>query len=122
VAGFATDKIRAAALLVHAALALAVGATMLDIDAAAWVRAVLLGVTLVPVAATAPALIGLRHNRLRWLALVLVLFAGLGSMEVIATGTVAAAVLLLSALLELGLVLILVRRPLPRAHDAPGVS
>lgn len=113
-----TTGIHRAALVVHAGLALALAATLIAVALPPGLRLAGIAVAWLPLAATLPGLIGRRIEALRWLALALVLYAGFGTVEVMATGTLAAAAVLLAALLELGLVLMLCLRTPPRGPGA----
>ena len=107
--------LRNGALLMHLGLAAAITATLLAAVPGPGLRWLLLGIALLPLAFTLPGLLACRVTALRWLALALVFYTGIGSMEAIAAGSLAAAGLLLFALVELALVLILLRHPLPPA-------
>lgn len=111
-------RFRGALLVTHAGLAVAVTATLAAVDAALPVRLVLIVAALLPLVATLPGLVRMRIQALRWLAFALVIYAGLGSVEVMATGTLAAGALLLFALLELGLVMAVSRRLALLSRDA----
>jgi hypothetical protein len=96
-------------LLTHLGLAAAVCATLFMTETSMAMRAMLTGIALLPLVATLPGLLAGRHSVLPWLALTLVAYTGLGTVEVIATGSLAASLLLLLALLELALALSLRR-------------
>lgn len=96
-------------LPLHFALAAALALTVLDFGLAPLPRAALAVVALLPLALCLPGLLAGRKETLRWLALILVLYAGFGCVEVVAAGTMTAVVLLLTALLELALTLITLR-------------
>ena len=101
-------------LALHLALAAAVALTIVDFALAPGPRAVLILLALLPLALSLYGLIAGRTSTLRWLALALVLYAGLGSVEVIAAGSWPAVGLLLFALLELAGALIWLRHPPPQ--------
>jgi hypothetical protein len=63
-----------------------------------------------------------RRSSMRWLALALVLYTGLGAVEVIARPHAAAVAVLLFALIEFGLVLSLTRAPSSQSPRATGES
>jgi len=114
--------LRRALIALHLALALSISLALFQIQAAGAIRAGLIGLALLPLALILPRLIGGGTTALSWLALVLVLYAGLGSVEVIATQSLAAAVWFFSALGELGLVVMLNRRPGPGGRGGPEES
>jgi hypothetical protein len=109
-------------LTAHVGLALAVGLTLGRLALGPGFRSILILIALLPLVLTLRGLMAGRGESLRWLALALVLYAGLGAVEVIATGTWAAIFLLLCALIELALVLILVRAPSLQSPPAAGES
>jgi uncharacterized membrane protein len=92
-------------LSAHLCLAIAVGWTLAALEVSAGARLLLLGCAVLPLLLFIPGLVAGRRNTLRWLAVALVLYAGLATVEVIATATLAAAAWLLFALLELALTL-----------------
>ena len=98
----------------HLALALALGLSIGNFPIAAAARGAIGIVALLPLALTLRGLAARRPATLRWLAVALVLYAGFGSVEVIATGSLPAIALLLASLLELAATLILLRHPPPR--------
>ena len=110
----------AAALHVALGIAFAVMVVSLDLDAP--LRALIAVIALAPAAFTLPGLMAGRPEALRWLAVLLVLYAGLGAVEVVARGHPAAAGVLLFALIELALVLSLTRLPPPQGPRAAGES
>ena len=98
----------------HFALAAAVALTVRDFALTPGARVVVALLALLPLILSLRGLIAGRTATLRWLAVALVLYAGLGSVEVIATSSRPAIGLLLFALLELAATLILLRHPRPR--------
>lgn len=109
--------LRVGAVGIHLALALSVTAALATLQAGGWVRMLLIGVALLPLALSLPGLMRSDSATQRWLALALVLYAGLGSVEVIATMSLAAAGWFFCALIELALVVMLSRQAAPRARD-----
>lgn len=114
--------LRRLAVAVHVALMAATAAVFADYALAAVWRGVLLTLALLPLALTLPGLAAGNRNALRWLAVALVLYCGLGSVEAIAARTLAAATTFLLALVELALVLSLSRRRGARSRAAAGES
>lgn len=110
-------RLQRVALGLHAVLVVALAASLLSVNLPLAWRLGLALLVVLPLLATLPGLIGRRLTALRWLALVLVLYVGFGSVEVVATRTPAAAAVLLAALLELGLVLMLCQRTPPQVPD-----
>lgn len=78
----------------------------------------LIALGLVPPALSFRGLLARDSGVLRWLALALVLYCGLGAVEVIAAGSVPAVALLFCSLLELALTLMLIRRNGARSRAA----
>jgi uncharacterized membrane protein len=109
---------RRAAIAAHVGLLIAVPVTIAGFALSLPLRALVAGILMLPLALTLPGLVTGRSASLRWLALALVLYCGFGCVEVIATGTPAAALTLLFALAELALVLMLIRRSGARSPDA----
>jgi hypothetical protein len=97
----------------HFGLLVAVVATIAAFDLALWLRLGLATTASLPLLATMRGLLTARGPALPWLALALVGYAGLGTVEVIAGLSIAAGLLLFLALLELGLLLILRRATRP---------
>jgi len=97
------------AMLAHLGLMTGVATTIADFALPAAARAVLIALGLLPLALTFRGLAATDRGVLRWLALALVLYCGLGTVEVIAAGSLAAAAVLLCALVELALTLNLIR-------------
>jgi uncharacterized membrane protein len=110
------------ALATHLGLAIATALTLRGLNLDPMLRFATMVVALLPLAVTLPGLLARRRNHLQWLALALVLYAGLGAVEVIATRHWANVAVLLFALLELALVLRLTRAPRPPAPRATGES
>lgn len=92
-----------------AALGLTLGMSELD----PLPRLLITALALLPLLLLLPGLIKVKRSVLPWLALALVVYVGLGTVEVIATRTVPASALLLLALVELGLAISLRRLPQP---------
>lgn len=99
------------ALAAHLGLALAVALTLGSIDLGPVYRPAIVLLALLPLAATFPGLLRRRRASMQWLAVALVLYAGIGAVEVIARSHPGAIVLLLLALLELALAQRLIRAP-----------
>jgi uncharacterized membrane protein len=111
-------RLGALALATHLGLVAAVIATFAIADLGMTVRLGSTALGVLPLAAALPGLLRGRRAGLPWLALALVAYAGLGTVEVMASGTSVSVALLGLALLELGLVLALIRAPKPRSPDA----
>ena len=75
-------------------------------------------IALAPLALALPGLLSERPGAMRWIAVLLVLYAGLGAVEVVARGHPAAVGLLLFSLVELAVVLSLTRAPPPQGPRA----
>jgi hypothetical protein len=101
--------VRRLALAMHAGLAIAVGLVLASLELVTSMRLTAIVLALLPLLATLRGLVAGSSERLGWLALSLVLYAGLGAVEVIARTHPAAVVVLLLALIELALVLSLTR-------------
>jgi uncharacterized membrane protein len=99
----------------HALLTCAVVAS---IGVATAAQVAIAAVLAAPLALAIPGLLHRRRNTYQRLAVVLVLYAGAASVEVIATSGAgyAAALSLLAALTELALLLMLIRRPARLSH------
>lgn len=102
------------ALAAHLGLALALALTLGSIDLLPVYRLAIIVPALLPLAAGFPGLLKRRRASLQWLTVALVLYAGIGAVEVIARSHPGAIVLLLLALLELALILRLTRAAVPR--------
>jgi len=100
------------------ALIAAVLASLLALAIPLAPRILFASLAVLPLVLTLPGLLRRRRSVLAWLALWLVAYAGLGSVEVIASRSVAANLTLLFALLELAFVLSLRRRHQPPATAA----
>jgi uncharacterized membrane protein len=119
VIGAAGDRarwIRGALIGSHFGLAVMLTLALSRLDTALWIRAILITLALLPLALMLPGLRRAQPSTLRWLALALVLYAGLGSVEVIATNSPAASGWFLFALIELGLAVMLNQHLAPRAR------
>ena len=102
------------ALATHLGLAVAVVLTLGTLDLApAWRLAIAL-LALLPLVAGLPGLLSRRRASLLWLTVALVMYAGLGTVEVISRGHPAAVAVLLLALLELALAMSLTRATPPQ--------
>jgi uncharacterized membrane protein len=110
------------ALATHLGLAIATALTLRGLDLDPILRITIVVAALLPLALTLPGLVARRRRQLQWLALALVLYAGLGAVEVIAGRHPANVAWLLSALLELALVLRLTRAPPLPTPRATGES
>jgi uncharacterized membrane protein len=112
--------LRLAALGCHALLAVALTATVLR-HGATPIAMLLSGLLAAPLLLTWLGLLRGRRNVERWLALLLVPYAGGAAVEVVATAGTAAAsgAALLAALLEIGLLLAIIRRAPQRRQAAP---
>jgi uncharacterized membrane protein len=106
------------ALVAHVGLALSVGATIAVAALPVPLRVLLAGLAVLPLIVTFPGLKRSSTGVLAWLAVALVIYTGLGTVEVIAAGTRLSIALLLFATTELCLVLVLSRRLRFRASDA----
>jgi uncharacterized membrane protein len=113
---------RRLALALHAGLATTLAFSLATVESAPAVRVTFIVLALLPLVATLRGLIMGRGETLRWLALALVLYTGLGAVEVIARSDAASIAVLFLALLELALVLSLVRAPRSRAPHVTGES
>jgi uncharacterized membrane protein len=110
------------ALATHLGLALAVVGTFATLDLAPAYRLTIVLLALLPLVTGLPGLVARRRASLQWLAVALVIYVGLGTVEVIARGHVAAIALLLLALLELALALSLTRATPPQSPRGSGES
>lgn len=110
------------ALLSHLGLALAVVLTLGTLDLAPVYRSLVVMLALLPLVVGLPGLWRRRRTGLQWLAVALVVYAGLGSVEVIARSHPAAVAVLLLALLELALAFSLTRAPPPQSPRGSGES
>jgi uncharacterized membrane protein len=97
------------ALAAHIGLALAVFLTLDTFPLALPWKLALSALGVLPLVMGLPGLVGCRRQSLQWLALALVIYVGLGTVEVIADSHPAAVAVLLLALLELALILSLTR-------------
>jgi uncharacterized membrane protein len=107
-------RLRLLTVALHLGLMLALAAVLLRSGAPPPVAALVTAAAVLPLLAALPGLIADRAATLPWLALALVAYVGLATVEAIASVTPSAAAMLLLALLELGLVLLLSRTPRPR--------
>jgi hypothetical protein len=98
-------------LAVHAGLLGALAVVLWQVDWNLPVFAAVAVAAAAPLLATSPGLIADRAATLPWLAVALVAYVGLATVEVVARGSLAAATMLLLALLELALALVLTRMP-----------
>jgi Predicted membrane protein (DUF2069) len=114
--------LRRLTLATHIGLAGGVGLTLGSLELGTIWRVSIALVALLPLAASLPGLMAARRSSMRWLALALVFYAGLGAVEVIARTHPAAVAVLLCALIELALVLSLTRAPRPQSPRATGES
>jgi uncharacterized membrane protein len=110
----ARTRLRRLTLGVHAGLLLALGSVLWQVGWRLPVFAIVTVLAALPLLATLPGLLADRSSTPRWLAVALVAYVGLATVEVIANGSLGAAAMLLLALLELGLLLLLIRTPRPR--------
>ena len=110
------------ALAAHVGLAVALGLTLGTLDLAPVYRSTIIVLALLPLVLGLPGLLGRRRASLQWLAVALVIYAGLGTVEVIARSDPAAMAVLLLALLELALALSLTRAQPPQSPRGSGES
>jgi hypothetical protein len=106
----------------HIGLAVAVGFTLGSLVPHPLIRVLIIGLALLPLLASLRGLAAGRSVSLRWIAVALVAYAGLGAVEAIARGHPAAIAVLLLALLELAVVFILTRAARPQSPRATGES
>ena len=106
---------RRIALACHSLLVVTIAATGLGDHPSAW-RLLAAAVIVAPLLATLPGLARGQRQTERWLAVLLVLYAGATSVEVVArAGAPLVSTALLAAVAELGVLLVLIRRS-PTAH------
>jgi uncharacterized membrane protein len=116
------SALRSVALAAHTTLAATLAWLTLTAGTSAMTRAVMCVAAVVPLVATLPGLAGGRRTVERWLALLLVVYVGAATVEVVATSGRAAlaSIALLAAVAELGLVLALIRRSPSRPRASGG--
>lgn len=109
------SPLRTAVLACHAVLLAAVGTLAYGAAAASPWREIAAALACAPLVASTPGLLAARRTSAVWLAVLLVAYCGAASVEVVASagGSLAAVVALFAALVELGLALMLIRRPAP---------
>jgi hypothetical protein len=110
------------AVALHGALSSSLGILIISVGLDPLPLAAIGFIALSPAALALPGLMAGRPEAMRWIAVLLVLYAGLGAVEVVARGHPAAIALLLFALVELALVLSLTRSPPPRGPRAAAES
>jgi hypothetical protein len=113
---------RRLALATHLGLGAALVFALAGLGSAPALQLLLIVLALLPLVATLRGLWTGRRQTLRWLALALVGYTGLGAVEIIARGDPATTAVMLLSLVELALVLSLVRAPRSPAPRATAES
>ena len=111
---------RPIALLCHALLVVTIALTGFG-DGASALRVLATAAIIAPLLATLPGLARGQRQTERWLAVLLVLYVGATSVEVVArAGAPLVSTALLAAVAELGVLLVLIRRSRDRSPSAHG--
>lgn len=99
-----------ALLTTHIVLLIVASATVLELASPWRIKAALLCAVIAPLAAASHGISTRRRYTYQWLSVVLVIYIGAASVEVIAAGSLTATLTLLAALVELSLLISSIRR------------